>query len=114
MFNAFVIVILLATLATSLLTLFFILKTNKFMAALDDAIAKLTADVTAEKAVVDSAIVFINGVPGLISAAVATAQAAGATADQLQALTDLSTKLEAETPALSAALTANTPAAPAV
>lgn len=88
-------------------------KNKQNMAVLDDLIAKLTADVAAETTEVASAIVFINGVPALITNAVNAALAAGATAEQLAALTALSTSLEAETPALTAALTANAPAAPA-
>ena len=82
------------------------------MAALDDAIAKLQADVTAEATVEQSAITLLNGIPKLIADAVSAALAQGATPAQLKALTDLSASIEANTTGLSAAVTANTPAAP--
>ena len=79
------------------------------MSALDDAITALTAQVNAATTVEASASAFINGVPKLIADAVAQAQAAGATPAQLQAITDLGTKLTAASGPLQAALTANTP-----
>ena len=82
------------------------------MAALDDQIAVLTADVTAEDTVIDSAVTLINGIPALIKDAVDKALAAGATPAQLQSLTDLGTTMTAKSQALAAAVTANTPAAP--
>lgn len=60
-----------------------------------------------------SAIAFINGVPGMISAAVAQAEANGATAAQLAPVSALGTTLAATSAALQQALTANTPVAPA-
>lgn len=73
------------------------------------AVDELTQDVADETTVVDSAIVFINGVPALIAAAVAAAQSAGATPEQLQAFTDLTTTMKAKSAALQAALTTNVP-----
>ena len=81
------------------------------MAALDDQIAVLTADVTAEDTVIDSAVTLLNGIPALIKDAVDKALAAGATPAQLQSLTDLGTTMTAKSQALAAAVTANTPAA---
>ncbi len=81
------------------------------MSQLDDKITALQADVAAEKTVEDSAIALLQGIPKLIADAVAAALAQGATAAQLQALTDLQTRLEANTSTLSAAVTANTPTA---
>lgn len=75
------------------------------------AIDAVIANVAAEDTVVDSAIVFINGVPKLITDAVAAAVANGATAAQLAPLTDLATGLTTKTAALKAALMANTPPA---
>jgi hypothetical protein len=75
---------------------------------LDDAIASMTAAETVE----DSAAVFINSVPGLITAAVAAATNNGATATQLAPLTQLAADLKTKSDALQAALVANTPAAP--
>jgi hypothetical protein len=82
------------------------------MAALDDALTALTAKVTAEDTVIDSAVTLIQGIPALISAAVTAALAQGATPAQLQAITDLGTTITAKSDALAAAVTANTPAAP--
>lgn len=82
------------------------------MSQMDDAIAKLQADVAALTAVDQSAITLINGFAAQLAAAVAAAQAAGATPAQLQALSDLSAAIEAQDTALQAAVTANTPAAP--
>ena len=78
------------------------------MSALDDAITKLQADVTAEATVEQSAITLLNGIPGLITTAVNNALAAGATPAQLASLTALSASIEANTTGLSTAVTANT------
>lgn len=85
----------------------------KHMAALDDKITQLQADVAAEGTVVDSAVTLIQGFPALIAAAVAAAQAAGATDAQLQSFADLSTAIEAKTKVLADAVSAGTPVAPA-
>lgn len=79
------------------------------MSLLDDAIAALTAKVNDAVTVEESAIAFINGVPGLIANAVAEATAAGATPEQLAAVTALGDRLTAEAANLTAAVTANTP-----
>lgn len=71
----------------------------------------LTAQVTANTTVVESAITLINGIQGRIDAAVTAAIANGATAEQLAPLADLSTALKSEDDKLAAAVTANTPAA---
>ncbi len=84
-----------------------------FMSKLDDAITKLQSDVTALTSANQSAIALISGINTQLQAGIAAAQAAGASDAQLQALSDLSTAIEAQTAALSAAVTANTPAAPA-
>jgi hypothetical protein len=78
---------------------------------LDQAIASLTAQVTAQTDVDTAAMTMIQGIPAMIAAAVASAQQAGATPAQLQAITDLGAKLDAASGPLSAAVTANTPAA---
>lgn len=72
---------------------------------IDAVISEMTNATTVE----DSAIAFINGVPGMIAAAVAAALENGATAEQLQPVADLGTALQAKSDALQAALTANTP-----
>lgn len=78
------------------------------MSLLDDKIAVLTTDVTAETTVVDSAVTLINGIPKLIADAVETALAAGATPAQLQAITDVQTTIEKKSSELAAAVAANT------
>ena len=82
--------------------------------ALQDQIAQLQADVAAQQSVVSSAVTLITGLKTSLDKAIADLQAAGVTAEQTQALSDLSATLEAETSSLSAAVAANTPpAAPA-
>ncbi len=90
-----------------------LLKTNqqkeeKLMAALDDKITELQAAVEQETTVEQSAITLIKGIPALIADAVAKAQAAGATDAQLQALTDLQSKITSSATDLGTAVTANT------
>ena len=72
------------------------------------AIAELQADVTDETTVNQSAITLIQGFPALLAAAIAAAQAAGATPAQLQSFNDLSTGLKANTASLAAAVSAGT------
>lgn len=74
-------------------------------------IQNLIDKINAQEAVDDSAIAFANGVPTLINNAVAAATANGATAEELQPLTDLAASLDAKSQALAAAILANTPAA---
>jgi hypothetical protein len=71
---------------------------------LDIAIDELLTEVTEEETVIDSAIAYIQGVPGLIQAAVDAAIAQGATPAQLQKITELKDKLDAKGRALEAAL----------
>lgn len=80
--------------------------------AIDDAIAKLQASVTNLTAVDTSAVALISGFKAQLDAAVAAAQAAGATPAELQTLTDLSASIDNSTQTLAAAVQANTPAAP--
>ena len=75
---------------------------------IDDVIAA----VTAEDTIIDSAVAFINSVPGLITDAVNKALQNGATAAELAPLTALAADVLAKKDALAAALTANTPPAP--
>lgn len=75
--------------------------------SLDTAIAALEADVTAETTANGSAIVLLNGISAQISAAVAAATAAGATPAELASMTDLQTKITANTASLAAAVAAN-------
>ncbi len=69
-------------------------------ADLSPIIAEMTAAETEEQA----AIVFIQGVPALLQAAVDAALANGATEEQLQPVFALGTQLQAQTDALTAAL----------
>lgn len=66
-------------------------------------------EITAANTVIDSAIAYVDSVPTLITAAVAEALAGGASAAQLQPVTDLAASLKAKSDALKDALTANTP-----
>jgi hypothetical protein len=81
------------------------------MAAIDDTITSLTAQVAANTTVIGSATVLISGFKAQLAAAVAAAQAAGATPAQLKSLTDLSATIQANDTPLAAAVAANTPAA---
>jgi uncharacterized coiled-coil protein SlyX len=86
---------------------------EKQMSKLDDQISALTAQVQANTDVENSALVLIQGFSARLDAAVAAAQAAGATPTQLQALTDLGTAIKTSDDSLAAAVAANT-APPAV
>ncbi len=81
------------------------------MSQLDDKIATLTAEATANTNAEKAALKIFQGIPDLIAAAVTKALAAGATPSQLQALTDLNTTLKANDDELAAAVVANTPVA---
>jgi chromosome segregation ATPase len=82
---------------------------SKQMAKLDDDIAALQAEVAQETSVTESAIALLDGIPKMIADAVAAAQAAGATPEQLAAIEALSTSLQTQTTNLAAAVAANTP-----
>ncbi len=84
------------------------------MSKLDDSIASLTTEVANNTAVEKSALTLINGFAAQLAAAIAAALAAGASATELQSLTDLQTTLAANDTELAAAVAANqAPAAPA-
>lgn len=68
---------------------------------------QLTEQVTATTGVEQSAVVFINGVQAKIDAAVAAALENGATAEQLQPVSDLSNEMQTQSTALAAAIAAN-------
>jgi hypothetical protein len=78
------------------------------MTAMDDAVTKLTADVTAERAVVDSVNLFVTGVPKLVRDAVDAALAAGASAAQLAAVMDAAAALEKQSADIAAAILTGT------
>lgn len=79
------------------------------MSQLDDKIQALTTAVTSENTVIESAVTLLNGIVQRIADAVAAALAAGATPEQLQALTDLNASVTTETTSLAAAVAAGTP-----
>jgi hypothetical protein len=79
--------------------------------SLDAQIEALRQDVKSETDADQSAITLIQGIPELITAAVAKAQAAGATPAQLQAISDLGKALTSNASQLGAAVVANTSAA---
>ncbi len=81
------------------------------MSQLDDQITALTAQVAANTNVEKSALVLIQGFSTRLDAAVAAAQAAGASPAQLQSLTDLGTALKSSDDDLAAAVAQNTPSA---
>jgi hypothetical protein len=75
---------------------------------IDQVITEMTNATTVE----DSAIAFITGVPQMIADAVAKAIENGATAEELQPVSDVGNQLQTKSDALQAALVANTPSAP--
>ena len=81
------------------------------MAALDDKIAALTAQVTNDTTVEGSAKKLIDGFAAQLAAAVAAAAAAGATPAQLDQLTQLGAALDSASADLAASVAANTVAA---
>lgn len=85
------------------------LEKERTMAAdLSDEIAA----VEKAKGVIESATVLISGFQARLDSAVSAALANGATAEQLQPLSDLSVELDAKANDLAAAVAANTPPAP--
>lgn len=75
---------------------------------LDPIVADVTAAVDVEK----SATILINGFQKRLDDGIAAALAAGASQTEIKALSDLSANLKATSADLSAAVVANTPAAP--
>ena len=76
-----------------------------------EQVTALTTEVTNATTVMASAETLIDGFSARLTAAVDAALANGATAEELQPLTDLGSALDAESGKLAAAVTANTPAA---
>lgn len=83
------------------------------MAQIDDALTALKSQVTNLQSAEASAVALLNGIPQMIHDAVAQAQAAGATPQQVQAITDAANSIQQNASDLAAAVTANTPATPA-
>jgi hypothetical protein len=80
------------------------------MAQIDDLLAQQVKDVDAEDTVIDGAVVFINAQPAIIAALQAQVAAAGPlTPAQVAIFADTSTKMQARTAAVTAAMVANTP-----
>jgi hypothetical protein len=79
---------------------------------LDAQIAALTSEVTNDNTVMESATTLINGIAAQIAAAVAAAQATGATPEELASLNALEQSLNTNAANLANAVQANTPAAP--
>ena len=84
---------------------------KKEMAAIDDAIDQLTAQVAKNTDVTAGAKVLIAGFSQKLADAVAAATAAGATPAELKAVTDLAAAVKASDDDLAAAVAQNTPAA---
>jgi len=84
------------------------------MAQLDDELTSLTTTVASNTTVIASGAAMISGFSAQLAAAIAAAQAAGASPAQLQAVTDLQTALDTNNATLTAAIATNTPAAPEV
>ena len=89
-----------------------IFEEHVFMATVDEvkaSLAKLQDDVTASKAVEDSAVALLNGLTQLLKDATSSASSF----DELKASVDaIAGQVEADTAALGTAVAANTPAAP--
>lgn len=83
-----------------------------FMAALDDEIAALTAQVKNATTVEASAKALIDGFQAQLKAATDAAAAAGASPEQLASFTTLGSSLDSASSDLAASVAANTPAAP--
>lgn len=83
---------------------------EKTMAAIDDKITALQAEVARQTTVDASALTLIQGFGAQLAAAVAAAQANGATPAQLQELTDLQSAIAANDSGLATGVAANTPA----
>lgn len=83
------------------------------MAALDDAITELQADVTDETTVQGSVLTLLTGLSQQLTAALAAAANSGASAAQLASLAALDASLKTNIGAMTAAVTTNTPTPPA-
>lgn len=84
---------------------------NKEETLTNPVLDSLKAAVTRETDVVTSAVTLINGIAARMQAAVDAALANGATAAELQPVTDEVATMNANADALAAAVSANTPSA---
>jgi prophage DNA circulation protein len=86
-------------------------KESEDMSAVSDAITTLTGKVTVLTSTVDGAEATLAGLKAALDKAIADAANSGATAAELQSLTDLSTAIDQQSSELAAAIAANTPSA---
>jgi hypothetical protein len=77
----------------------------------NQALTDLISEVNRTTTLDDSILAFLQGVPGLIQTAVDAAMANGASAAELQPLTQLKTDLSSKNDLIVAAMSTNTPAA---
>lgn len=80
------------------------------MTKFDDLLARLKTDELVLADATAKTVALLDDLSAKLAAAIAALAAAGVTPEQMQALTDLSTALEADTGNLAAAVTADTPA----
>lgn len=85
-----------------------ITEVHKMASELDTGLAALTAQVQANTDVVQSAVTLVQGFAAQIEAAVQAALAAGASPEELKAVTDAVAAIKADDDALAAAVAANT------
>lgn len=74
----------------------------------NELLANVQSDITAANTVIDGAMIFVQGVPGMIDAAVQAVIANGVTPEQLQPVSDLSDVLEQKAGALKTAMESGT------
>ena len=86
-------------------------KMSGTQSSLDQAIQQLQQQVTNDTNATNAAVTLVNGIPAMIQQAVQQAQSAGATPQQLQAITAAVAAIQQNAQALGQAVTANTPAA---
>ncbi len=87
-------------------------KVDDMANSLDQKIDDLKTQVAGQTTVIQSAVTLLNGIGQRIQDAVQAALAAGATAEELAAMTDLGASLGASTQQLADAVAANTPTGP--
>lgn len=87
-------------------------KVNAMAGEIDAKITDLQADVSSTRDVVNSAATLLDGLSAQLKDALDAAKNAGATPEQLQALSDVHTGITSQRDALASAVARNTPAAP--
>ena len=86
------------------------MRINRMSGTLSTDITALQQQVTASSTVEESAVTLISGLATQLQTALTAAQNAGATPDELSALTAMQTSLQSSSSDLANAITANTPA----